>query len=77
METIGITGGIGSGKSTVLGIMKDSFSAYIAEADRIAHELMKPGNRSYDMIVETFGDPKGKDEAEFADLVKTLEQMEG
>ncbi|MBQ3665503.1 MAG: dephospho-CoA kinase [Lachnospiraceae bacterium] len=52
---IGITGGIGAGKSTVLSILKNQYGFVIFEADQIAHELMRKGNISYLRIVSYFG----------------------
>ncbi len=53
---IGITGGIGSGKSTVLNILKEKYNAYIIDADKTAHRLMKPGGEAYHKIKAYFGD---------------------
>lgn len=39
-KIIGITGGIGSGKSTVLDLLEKNFSAYIIKADDVAKQLM-------------------------------------
>lgn len=55
MRIIGITGGIGTGKSTVLHIMEQETGVYIVETDRLAHTLMEPGQKAYEKIVETFG----------------------
>lgn len=52
---IGLTGGVGSGKSTVLEILKEKYNAHILEADKIAYDLMLPGMFSYDEIVKEFG----------------------
>ncbi|MCI8668186.1 MAG: dephospho-CoA kinase [Lachnospiraceae bacterium] len=52
---LGITGGIGNGKSTVLKILQEQYHFAVFEADRIAHELMMPGNKIFDSIVEAFG----------------------
>lgn len=52
---LGITGGIGTGKSTVLNILKNDFDFIIFEADKVAHELMVPGEPAYKRIVEYFG----------------------
>ena len=52
---IGITGGVGSGKSEVLNILKEDYKADIIIADQVAHELMEPGAVSYNGIVEYFG----------------------
>lgn len=55
MRIIGITGGIGTGKSTVLNLLKQEYNAYIVEADRLAHELMLPGEAAYRQITDIFG----------------------
>jgi dephospho-CoA kinase len=51
---VGLTGGLGSGKSTVAGLL-GGFGAYLLEADAIARMLMQPGERVYAAIVERFG----------------------
>lgn len=56
MLVIGITGGIGSGKSLVTSILKDKFGAGIIDTDTVAKELMKPGGRGYINVVNAFGD---------------------
>lgn len=55
MKIIGITGGIGSGKTAVLNILKSDYGAFVMEADALAHCLMKPGQMSYNDIVNAFG----------------------
>ncbi len=66
MKVIGITGGIGSGKSTVLNYLRNlsenctepplnHVKTYVIEADKVAHDLQKPGNLCYDAIVYAFG----------------------
>lgn len=55
MRIIGITGGIGTGKSTILHLLEREYQAYIVETDKLAHELMLPGNAIYRKIVEYFG----------------------
>src|SRR5271167_373526 len=54
MLTIGLTGGIGSGKSTVAGILGE-FGAPILDADKIAHTTYAPGGPAYDAVVAAFG----------------------
>lgn len=54
MKIIGITGGIGSGKTLVTKLLEEE-AAYIANTDRIAKELMEPGQASYIDVVEYFG----------------------
>lgn len=55
MRIIGITGGIGSGKSTVLNLLEETYGAYIVETDKLAHHLMEPGQTAYEKIVDAFG----------------------
>jgi dephospho-CoA kinase len=55
MLKIGLTGGIASGKSLVSSIFSE-LGAHCIDADAIAHELMRPGERVYDEIVQKFGD---------------------
>jgi dephospho-CoA kinase len=54
MLKIGLTGGIASGK-TVVGGMLVSLGAHLVQADRIAHELMLPGQSVYNEVVRHFG----------------------
>ncbi|MBZ5681173.1 MAG: dephospho-CoA kinase [Acidobacteriia bacterium] len=54
MLRVGLTGGIGSGKSAV-GEMFVALGAHLAQADRIAHELMRPGEAVYNKVVGHFG----------------------
>ncbi|MBO5426629.1 MAG: dephospho-CoA kinase [Lachnospiraceae bacterium] len=56
MIVLGITGGVGSGKSKVLYDLKENYNAYIVEADKLAHELMLPGKTIYNQVVKVFGD---------------------
>lgn len=51
---VGLTGGIGSGKSTV-GAMLAEHGAKIIDADAIVHELQRPGTEVFDKMVEAFG----------------------
>lgn len=50
---VGITGSIGSGKSTVCHILKKS-GYPVLSADEIAKQLMEPGNAGYQAVVKTF-----------------------
>ncbi|MFW6677670.1 dephospho-CoA kinase [Lacrimispora sp. AGF001] len=56
MKVIGLTGGVGAGKSLVLTILKTKYNAEVMEADKVAHELMEPGEEGYLGIKETFGE---------------------
>ena len=53
---IGITGGVGCGKSTVLNLIKENFNAFIIMADDVAKDLMKKGKKGYDETLAFFGD---------------------
>lgn len=55
MKIIGITGGVGSGKSGVLSLLKKNYGAYILEADKLAHVLMQPDGPTYHPIIDCFG----------------------
>ena len=52
--SLGLTGGIGSGKSTVSGLLQAS-GATIVDTDEIAHMLTAPGGAAIDSIGRTFG----------------------
>lgn len=54
MIVAGLTGGIASGKSTVSAFFKDA-GAFIIDADRIAHEVVKKGLPAHDEIIQHFG----------------------
>ena len=56
MKIIGITGGIGSGKSYVLEMMKETYNAVICQTDLVAHQLQEKGKECYRKIVEEFGE---------------------
>ena len=56
MVVIGITGGIGAGKSKVLELLRDIYDFNIYEADKVAMELQQPGQDCYSEMVLEFGD---------------------
>ncbi len=56
MKTIGITGGVGSGKSEVLRFLEETYGAVVCEADKMAHSLQAYGTYCYEKIVEYFGE---------------------
>ncbi len=73
MISVGLTGGIGCGKSTVAGMFA-SFGAVTINSDDIGRTLMQPGNVVYDRIVSGFGsemvDDNGQlDRVKLADIV--------
>jgi len=55
MKVIGLTGGVGSGKSTVTEILKD-LGYQAVQTDAIGKDLMRPGEAGYREIVLLFGD---------------------
>ena len=55
MKFIGLTGGVGAGKTTVLKAMKQMYRVRILIADEIAHEQMEPGTMCYKRLHEAFG----------------------
>ena len=55
MKVIGLTGGIGSGKSLVTELLKEKYHAHILNTDEIAKKQMEPGGVSYPGVVDYFG----------------------
>ncbi len=56
MRFIGITGGIGAGKSLILSYLKDNYSCEVVLADDVAKELMEPGTALNAQLQELFAD---------------------
>lgn len=54
MLRVGLTGGLATGKTTV-GEMMTLRGAHVIQADKVAHELMSPGQMVYDAVVRLFG----------------------
>jgi len=54
MKVIGLTGGIGSGKSTVSRFLTE-LGAVIVDADKVGHEALKPGTELWREVVAAFG----------------------
>lgn len=55
MKVIGLTGGIGGGKSLVAEILAQRYGAYLLNTDAIAKQQMEPGGESYEEVVAYFG----------------------
>ena len=53
---VGITGGIGSGKSTVAKHF-EKLGIVVADADQASREIVEPGQDAYLAILEKFGNP--------------------
>ena len=55
MKIIGITGGVGAGKSTVLDHLEKQYNACVLQADKIGHLVMEPGGICYGQVIALFG----------------------
>ena len=51
MQVIGITGGVGAGKSAILEYLEKNYKAKNLIADEIAHDLMEPGTECYEKLL--------------------------
>lgn len=54
-KVIGLTGGVGSGKSRVLDILEQEYGATVIQADLVAKELMEPGADGYGKLKAIYG----------------------
>ncbi len=63
MKIIGVTGGIGSGKSTASSALRD-LGAAVLDADIISRNVTAPGGRAFDELVEYFGEQIVKEDGE-------------
>lgn len=66
---IGLTGGIGSGKTTVANLFQQ-LGATVIDSDQIAKELSSPGQRGYQAILEHFGQEILKENSDQIDRKK-------
>jgi dephospho-CoA kinase len=55
MKIIGLTGGIGSGKSTVAGFLA-GLGAAVIDLDKVGHEVIQPGSAIFRRLVREFGE---------------------
>lgn len=55
MFTVGLTGGIGSGKSTFAALLAER-GAQIIDADQLGRDALRPGEPAWHSVVDTFGD---------------------
>ncbi len=53
-RVIGLTGGIGSGKSTVAAML-GALGATVIDADKVGHDVYRPGTEGFRRVVEAFG----------------------
>lgn len=54
MKIIAVTGGIGSGKSTIAREF-ERLGAHLIDADKISYEIMLPGGAAYNEVIKSFG----------------------
>jgi dephospho-CoA kinase len=55
MKVIGLTGGIGSGKSTVSQLLSE-LGANVLDADKVGHQCYQPGTETWKDVVDAFGE---------------------
>ncbi len=60
MKLIGLTGGAGSGKSTVSDMLSE-LGAVVIDADEAAHAVYEPGSPGFDAVVSEFGEQYARD----------------
>lgn len=56
MKVIGIVGGIGAGKSTVVALMNEIKPIHSISADLIGHEILRKGQKGYGPVIKAFGE---------------------
>ena len=56
MKIIGITGGVGAGKTQILEYLNNKYGATICMADEVGKKLQKKGTECFDEIVAHFGE---------------------
>ncbi len=55
MLFVGITGGVGAGKTEILNYIEETYISRVMLADDIAHDMMAPGSRCYDQLKSLLG----------------------
>ena len=56
MKILGITGGVGCGKSTVLHYLEEAYGAFLIECDQVAKDLQEPGEVCWQPMIDLFGE---------------------
>lgn len=56
MRIIGITGGVGAGKSEILSYLKEKYHAVVVQADKVGHLVMEPDGSCYEPVLQLFGE---------------------
>ena len=73
MKIIGITGGVGAGKSYILDYIQENYKARIIKTDEAAELLRTPGHRCYEKIVELLDNEEKR--KEFFSLFRYINEM--
>lgn len=55
MLVIGLTGGVGSGKSAISQFLEKEYGAFLINTDSLGHEVKLPGREAYEPIIDLFG----------------------
>ena len=74
MLLVGLTGGIGSGKSTVSGMLAER-GAVIIDADDLARRAVEPGTPGFQKVVEAFGPEVVRDDGSIENLQPQVEAL--
>ena len=86
MRFIGITGGVGAGKTEILNYIRRHYKCEIYLADRVAEQLQEPGTDCFNALVELLGEgiktPEGRlDRKQMAEMIfadsELLKQVNG
>ena len=64
MKIIGITGGVGAGKSEILSFIRTNYPSEIYLADEVAHKIKEKGQPCYEQLVELLGREVLKEDGE-------------
>lgn len=74
MRILGLTGGVGAGKSLVLEYLKNAYGATVLELDRVAQALQRPGEVCFEPMVKLLGTDVLKEDGQF-DRARISEQV--
>lgn len=75
MKFIGITGGVGAGKSELLKFIKEHYLCKIYLADEVAYEVRKPGTKCYEELCDLLGEDVVSDSKKMAAKVFSDEEL--
>ena len=75
MKFIGITGGVGAGKSAIIKFIGEHYKCRIYMADDVAHEVRKPGTECHKKLVDLLGEDVVLDSRKMAKVVFSDEKL--